>query len=80
VIPTFAGGLLLQLLKLGSSHWKVIKALLPTMLLAGIALGIALLVPFFYFVQHSRALQPRPLPSVQSGSSIVCPDPDFATL
>ncbi|KAG0592107.1 hypothetical protein KC19_1G225600 [Ceratodon purpureus] len=39
------------------------------MLLAGLALGIALLVPFFYFVHRSPALQPQPLPSVQGISN-----------
>jgi N-acetylglucosaminylphosphatidylinositol deacetylase len=34
-------------------------------LVAGLALGIALLVPFFYLLQRSLALQPRPLPHVQ---------------
>ena len=44
-----------------------------TMLVAGLALGIALLVPFFYLLQRSPALQPRPLPHVQGGSSTSCP-------
>jgi hypothetical protein len=44
-----------------------------TMLVAGLALGIALLVPFFYLLQRSLALQPRPLPHVQGGSSNSCP-------
>lgn len=39
------------------------------MLLAGLALGIAFLVPFFCLLLQSSTLQPRPLPSTKSGSS-----------
>lgn len=38
-------------------------------MLAWVSLALAILAPLFYYIHHTLALPPRPLPSAQSGFS-----------
>lgn len=52
-----------------ASYRAAVKTQTMMMLLAGLALGIAFLVPFFCLLLQSSTLQPRPLPSTKKSAN-----------